>query len=829
MRCQRYRALPGIACVLLASLGVFSSLAKGAAAADHAAAATLPAEVVQAIRDGNSERLPAFLTGGGDVNTRDSDGNTPLILAALYSKPDVVEFLLKKGADANAANRAGATALIRAATDPAKARLLLDAGAKAQVRTELGNTPLILAARRHGNSATVKRLLERGADASATNVFGIGALHTAAASGDLDSVRLLMEHGADVNAYPELKVPTHELAAGMRTPLMWAAYRNDVRMVRLLLDRGADPNKGSSLGTPLSHAAWHNSTEAAQLLIDRGARVDERDRVANFTALHWASSTDTLSPQFVKLLLAKGADPNAGGGDSVPAFLTVQQTPVMIAAKRGRTALVMALIAAGATSSATSAAPRVPATRSLPDHLENAVVADAAERAVAALQVTAAKSVESFARHASQQDCVSCHQQYLPMAAVGHARERALTIDKGAAQEQIELIHRKFQKAKDPFFMAEPGLQATFHPDPAFSFGYEAFGLASEKVPPRFLTDVRVQHLAMIQSADGRWEVNLPRPPIQSGDVGATALALLTIKNYGWPARKDEFAACIDRGRNWLRSVQAETNEEAALQLLGLSWAGEPAEKLSGLAEALVKKQREDGGWSQLPTLESDAYATGQALYALARAAKLPATDRAWQRGLRFLLATQHDGGTWHVSRRAFPFQPTMPSGFPHGRDAWVSAAATSWAVLALTQAVEPGSETKLIESKAAIAAADIRPATSAAQIDFVKQIKPVLERSCLACHSGERPQSGFRVDSRAALLKRGASGEPAIVAGRSERSPLIQYVSDPEALMEMPPPERRDRFPALSKDEVHLLRAWIDQGAEWPKDVTLTPRAGGK
>lgn len=52
---------------------------------------------------------------------------------------------------------------------------------------------------------------------------------------------------------------------------------------------------------------------------------------------------------------------------------------------------------------------------------------------------------------------------------------------------------------------------------------------------------------------------------------------------------------------------------------------------------------------------------------------------------MRFLLTSQLADGTWHVRRRAFPFQPTMDSGFPHGRDGWISAAATSWAVMALS------------------------------------------------------------------------------------------------------------------------------------------------
>ncbi len=98
-------------------------------------------------------------------------------------------------------------------------------------------------------------------------------------------------------------------------------------------------------------------------------------------------------------------------------------------------------------------------------------------------------------------------------------------------------------------------------------------------------------------------------------------------------------------------------------------------------------KQRTGGGWGQLPHLDSDAYATGQAVYAFCAAAGFDRTSPAVERGLRYLLATQLDDGTWRVRRRAFPFQPTMTSGFPHGRDSWISAAATSWAVMTMSVA----------------------------------------------------------------------------------------------------------------------------------------------
>src|SRR5262249_5988153 len=156
-----------------------------------------------AIRDGDATAVRRLIEDGADVNARDAEGNTPLILASFYASPECVAFLLEKGADANAANKAGVTALIRAATSYEKARLLVDAGATVRVRTtDLGNTPLILAARRAGNSSTVKLLLERGADASERNDAGVSPILAGAASGDLETVRLLLDAGAKADDFP---------------------------------------------------------------------------------------------------------------------------------------------------------------------------------------------------------------------------------------------------------------------------------------------------------------------------------------------------------------------------------------------------------------------------------------------------------------------------------------------------------------------------------------------------------------------------------------------------------------------------------------------------
>src|SRR5262245_19176958 len=537
---KRFAGL-GVAIVLFAGVGVAMALVAGrfpfpspsppTVRRAQSEARPIAAELVTAIRNGDVRVVRKLLDNGSDVNARDAEGNTPLILASFYASPECLELLIEKGADVNSVNKAGATPLIRAATDYEKTRLLVATGANIQVRTALGNTPLILAARRAGNTRSVQLLLERGANPTERNDAGVSPLLAGAASGDLETVRLLLGAGAKANDFPKSNQPrTTDIAAGFRTPLMWAAYHNDVRMVHLLLEHGADPNQATYFGNPLSHACWSDSFEAAKVLLARGAKVNARDAVANFTPLHWAAGTESPRPRLVKLLLANGADPNAAGGEPVGAFGLVPQTPRLIAEKRGRTAIVDVLVAAGAKDPPRAEKIATP-QRGIPDQLNPSTLIISTEMAVAALQTTATQSRESFVRHFSKQDCASCHQQHLPMAAVGHARKRSLYFDQEAAREQIEML----AKLTHPFFEHENICQTLFNPDPGHGFGYHLFGFAAERVPPSAMTDGMVHHLVTVQASDGRWFNNVPRPPMQSSDVSATALAIAAIKHYGWP------------------------------------------------------------------------------------------------------------------------------------------------------------------------------------------------------------------------------------------------------------------------------------------------------
>jgi hypothetical protein len=153
---------------------------------------------------------------------------------------------------------------------------------------------------------------------------------------------------------------------------------------------------------------------------------------------------------------------------------------------------------------------------------------------------------------------------------------------------------------------------------------------------------------------------------------------------YAPRADRAEYQQAIDRAAAWLKSAKPTTTEDRAFQLLGLRWANVDRPTIDAASRALLAMQRADGGWSQLATLTSDAYATGQALVALAESGAVKSADPAYRRGVQFLLKTQLADGSWFVPTRAVPIQPLFNADFPHGKHAFISAAATGWATMAL-------------------------------------------------------------------------------------------------------------------------------------------------
>ena len=201
----------------------------------------------------------------------------------------------------------------------------------------------------------------------------------------------------------------------------------------------------------------------------------------------------------------------------------------------------------------------------------------------------------------------------------------------------------------------------------------------------------RVVHdIAGMQRVDGSWFSGAQRPPIEYTPISETAYAIRALRLYASPGRKAEFDRRAARARDWLISAAPQYTEERVMQVLGLHWAD--AKPPREMAEALIQAQRPDGGWAQRADFPSDAYATGEVLYALNQACGIPITHPVFRRGTEYLLGTQYKDGSWYVRSRSVKFQPYFDSGFPFEHDQWISAAGTAWAALALSLTVEPGS-----------------------------------------------------------------------------------------------------------------------------------------
>lgn len=306
-----------VAGLLLASLVV----ARGTAAA-----AGPDLRLVEAAASRNRTAVLALLKQKVDVNAARADGVTALLWAAHWNDLDLVDRLLRAGAKVDAADDHGVTPLMRACEN-GNAELvdrLLGAGANVNASQSSGVTPLMIAAR-SGNVGAVKALVAKGAQVNAVvKETQQNALMWATAEGHVDIVRTLVENRADLRAGSKRGF----------TPLLHAARNGDIETAKVLLAAGVDVNETGSDGThalPLSIISGRE--EMAMFLLERGA--DPNGKLYGVRALHAAAgnlelwlrdwlrvrSIDRsrvladLTPQarlrVVKALLTRGADPNA--------------------------------------------------------------------------------------------------------------------------------------------------------------------------------------------------------------------------------------------------------------------------------------------------------------------------------------------------------------------------------------------------------------------------------------------------------------------------------------------------------------------------------------
>lgn len=428
-----------------------------------------------------------------------------------------------------------------------------------------------------------------------------------------------------------------------QTPLIGAIMHNDTAEAKQLLAKGADPNQGGLMGfSPVFLSMIYQNKTIFRQMMAKGIDIQQRDRSGS-TLLMWAAANDKGDPEMVEELLRLGLDPNATN--------KAGETAMTWAARRGSTAVVAALERAGASN--------------------EAAIRDAAQRAVTLLQTSGTQFVRVSG-------CVSCHHTFLPQMAASLARSRGLNVNEKTAQMETAATIGMMKPAQEELLRNPERL-----PDPPVTISYGLLGLHADHYPADQTTDVLARVIAKWQRPDGGFQAFPMRPPIEGSHFAATALSLRALQLYGTNSEEQ-----VARAADWLRKSTPKTAEDSAMRLLGLSWAGAPTGELQAAVYALLDQQRPDGGWAQLPGLETDAYATGQALVALKWSGQVSASDTAYKRGIGFLLRTQYADGSWLVRSRSFPVQPYKESGFPFGKDQWISATGTSWAAIALSLAL---------------------------------------------------------------------------------------------------------------------------------------------
>jgi hypothetical protein len=291
--------------------------------------------------------------------------------------------------------------------------------------------------------------------------------------------------------------------------------------------------------------------------------------------------------------------------------------------------------------------------------------------------------------HVEHRSCFGCHNQGPPILAITAARERGFGFPDAHLREQLEFIAAFLERDRENY---RQGKGQGGQVDTA---GYALLTLEVGGWKPDATTEAVVEYLLQRDQDRGYWRTTSNRPPSEWSQFTPTYLAIRALNRWSTPEQKDRAAKRIDAARRWLVKTPAQDTEDRVFRLLGLLDAG-AAEDARSAADELAKSQRDDGGWGQTDEMASDAYATGTALFALHRAGGLSVKDPAYQRGAAFLVKTQLEDGSWLVLSRSRPFQTYFESGFPHGKDQFISMAASGWATAALCLALPPKRVAKL-------------------------------------------------------------------------------------------------------------------------------------
>jgi hypothetical protein len=282
-----------------------------------------------------------------------------------------------------------------------------------------------------------------------------------------------------------------------------------------------------------------------------------------------------------------------------------------------------------------------------------------------------------------RKQCFTCHNQGLPILALSLAKSRGFAIDETHLDEQMTFIADFLSRNRGKY------LDGSGTGGRADTAGYALWALSAggwkNRPDSEDPTAAVAQYLLGYQADQGHWTAASHRPPTENSPFTTTFLAARGLKFFGTSEPSSRIDTRLAAARDWLRKTAPKETEDHVFRIRALALLGESNDDVLAARDTLLQMQRQDGGWAQLSELESDPYATATVLAAIHQSASVPTDHEAYQSGLRFLLKTQQADGSWHVVSRSKPFQTYFESGYPHGKDQFISIAAGSWATMALT------------------------------------------------------------------------------------------------------------------------------------------------
>lgn len=309
----------------------------------------------------------------------------------------------------------------------------------------------------------------------------------------------------------------------------------------------------------------------------------------------------------------------------------------------------------------------------------------AVERSLPLLEIASAET-------ARRRRCFTCHGQAMPAVVFAEALKHGFHIDQTNLTRQLDHTYAHLKRSKKQY---ADGRGTGGQVDAA---GWALWGLEAGERVADDVTDPVVDYLLGKQNNNGMWPCSSDRPPSEKSVFAASYLALRAIGVFGRDAHEAKVTAAKENAGSWFDKAEPKDTEDRVFQLLSLPYV-DSDERSEQLATELIDQQHPDGGWAQLPDMDSDAYATATVLYALAEGGTA-ATDAVYRRGLEYLLKHQLNDGSWHVKSRSKPFQLYFETGYPHGKDQFISTTAACWATLALMHAL-PQQEAAPIETLA--------------------------------------------------------------------------------------------------------------------------------